>query len=72
MLPYTGDIPIQETGEDWFNKQDEATQKQIMGDAKYEAWKEGKFEFGQLSSEHTDDVYGLMRGETPLKDLIGK
>ena len=72
MLPYTGDIPIQETGEDWFNKQDEATQKQIMGDAKYEAWKEGKFEFGQLSSEHTDDVYGLMRGETPLKDLIGE
>ena len=72
MLPYLGDNAPSATGEDWFRSQDEATQKQIMGDAKYEAWKEGKFEFGQLSSEHTDDVYGLMRGETPLKDLIGE
>jgi hypothetical protein len=43
-----------------------------MGATKFEAWKEGKFEFGNLSSTHTDDVYGEMRGETPLKDLIGE
>ena len=43
-----------------------------MGDTKYEAWKEGKFEFSALSSQHDDDVYGLMRNETSLKDLLGE
>jgi len=72
MLPYLGDNAPSATGEDWFRSQDEATQKQIMGEGKWQAWQDGKFEFWQLSSEHTDNVYGLMRGETPLKDLIGE
>lgn len=72
MLPYLGDNAPEATGKDWFDRQDEATQRSMMGATKFEAWKEGKFEFGQLSSTHTDDVYGEMRGETPLKDLIGE
>jgi hypothetical protein len=72
MLPYLGDNPADKTGEDWFNAQSEATQREMMGNDKFDAWKEGKFEFGNLSSTHTDDVYGEMRGETPLKDLIGE
>ena len=72
MLPYLGDNAPEATGKDWFERQDEATQKAMMGNEKFEAWKSGKFEFGQLSSTHTDDVYGEMRGETPLKDLIGE
>jgi len=62
--------PVTETGEQWFGKQPEAFQKSVLGDSKYKAWKGGKFEFGRLTRETTDAVYGLMRSETPLKDLI--
>ena len=72
MLPYLGDNAPEATGKDWFDRQDEATQRAMMGATKYEAWKDGKFEFGQLSGTHTDDVYGEMRGETPLKELLGE
>ena len=65
-----GKNPLQ-TGEDWFKEQPESKQREYMGDTKYEAWKEGKFEFSALSSQHDDDVYGTMRGETTLKELIG-
>ena len=73
MIPVTfaGDPGIQ-SGEAWFKEQDEQTQKGIMGAGKFDAWKEGKFEFGQLSTTHTDEVYGDMRSETPLKDLISE
>ena len=59
-------------GKSWFEQQSEATQKQMMGAGKYDAWKAGKFEFSQLSKENENDVFGMMRGETPLKDLIGE
>ena len=41
-----------------------------MGEGKYEAYSAGQFEFSQLSREKEDEVYGLMRTETPLKDLV--
>jgi hypothetical protein len=60
------------TAEKWFNSQGKATQQQMMGKGKYEAWKGGKFQFGQLTTESKPDkVYGILRVETPLKDLIG-
>ena len=73
MIPAVigGKSPLEQTGEDWFKSQPEEKQRQYMGDTKYEAWKEGKFEFSALSSQHDDDVYGTMRGEATLKDLIG-
>ena len=43
---------------------------EILGVGKFEAWKAGKFELSQLSREVENDVYGLMRSVTPLKDLI--
>jgi hypothetical protein len=62
--------PVEQSGQDWFNAQDEATQKAMMGAGKYDAWKDGAFDLGQLTAQHEDDVYGLMRTETALKDLI--
>ena len=59
-----------QSGEDWFNEQDETTQRGIMGDTKYEAWKDGQFEFSQLVTNTPNDVYGNMKTVTPLKDLI--
>jgi hypothetical protein len=40
---------ISETGEEWFSKQPEAMQRQMMGQAKYQAWIDGKFSFDKLS-----------------------
>jgi hypothetical protein len=57
-------------GEAWFNEQSEATQRKMMGKGKHEAWQEGQFEFSRLSSERRDDVYGLMRTEASLKELV--
>jgi len=59
-------------GKDWFESLSESEQQKYMGEGKFEAWKEGKFDFSQLSTEKENDVYGMMRGETPLKDLIGE
>ena len=62
--------PVKESGEDWFSKQPEAFQRQVLGNGKYEAWKGGKFGFDALSSTKVDSVYGEMRIETPLKELV--
>jgi hypothetical protein len=72
MLPYLGDNTPDKNGQDWFMGLSEAKQKEIMGFEKWQAWKDGKFEFSQLSAEHQDDVYGTMRGAANLKDLLGE
>jgi hypothetical protein len=74
MLPKTigSENPFTQSGEDWFKEQPETMQKQMMGDSKFEAWASGKFEFNQLSKETENDVYGMMRTVTPLKELIGE
>ena len=72
-LPYIEGLtePI-ESGQTWFDNLSAAEQAAMMGQSKYDAYKEGKFEFSQLSKEHENDVYGNMRSETPLKDLLGE
>lgn len=75
MLPLVvglerGDL-VDQTGQEWFSKLSDADQRQILGAGKYDAWKNGLFDFSRLSQEHDDDVYGIMRAEASLKDLIG-
>ena len=74
MIPVTDLFPpaLSEEGKDWFAKQPEAVQRQMMGPGKYDAWKASKFDISQLSIEREDKVYGAMRGEAALKDLAGK
>ena len=57
-------------GEDWFNAQPQSVQMQMMGPGKYDAWKNGLFDFSQLVRQYNDPVWGSMRGETPLKWLV--
>jgi len=73
MLPWVKGEPnpIEQSGIDWFNGQSEATQRSMMGNSKYDAWQEGKFNLDQLSSTYQDEVFGTMRGETPLHKLLG-
>jgi hypothetical protein len=76
MLPVTlgADNPLgsDAAGQDWFKSLDENKQRDLMGDGKFEAYKENKFELSQLSMQRSDEVYGTMRGVTPLKDLINE
>lgn len=62
--------PVDQTGIDWFLAQPEATQKQLMGPGKYQAWQDGAIQLDQLTAERVDDVYGVMRGEPSLKQLL--
>jgi hypothetical protein len=62
--------PVDQTGRDWFESQPEAQQKAMMGPGRFEAWKAGSFDFASLTKTHDDDVYGTMRVESALKDLI--
>lgn len=65
------DNPVQQTGLQWFTEQSEATQRALMGPGKYDAWRNGRIGLEQLTEERQDDVYGLMRGEPSLKQLLG-
>lgn len=61
---------VTEDAKAWFEKQPEALQRQMMGNGRFEAWKAGEFELGQLTKNSTDAVWGEIRVETPLKELV--
>lgn len=59
-----------QTGEDWFDGLDTSQQKDIMGESKWQAWMDGKFDFSALAKNTPNEVYGNMRTVTPLKELL--
>lgn len=62
--------PIQVTsGAEWFATQDEEIQQAMMGDAKYEAWKEGRFDFGDLARVSTSETWGAEVRVATLEEL---
>lgn len=61
--------PVTEGGEAWFSARSESEQRAILGAGRYEAFKAGKFEFGQLSGTRQDEVYGEMRVAASLAEL---
>jgi len=73
MLPLAkgADSPIEQSGADWFASQPESRQRDMMGAGRFEAWKDGAFDFSALTQPYQDDVYGEMRREASLKDLTG-
>lgn len=62
--------PTWKSGEEWFNEQSEAVQRQMMGAEKYEAWRNGLFDFSALGKVTEDDTWGQSIGVTPLKELL--
>jgi SPP1 gp7 family putative phage head morphogenesis protein len=72
-LPYIPEFgnPVEQSGKDWFDSLDPSQQSAMMGQAKLEAYQAGAFEFDKLSVEHETPVYGAMRTEASLKNLIG-
>ena len=76
QLPMTRmnpDQPIpQGRGEDYFNSLSEDRQREMLGAAKYEAWKDGRFEFSQLAVHKEDEVFGRMTVVPTNKELLGE
>lgn len=73
MLPLVigAERPVDEgAGRAWFDNLSEADQRQMMGAARFEAFQGGEFAFDALSGTRTDDVYGPMRVEATLRDLV--
>jgi len=64
--------PIEwETGPDWFQKQEPAMQKNMMGSGRFAAWKDGKFDLDQLVSVRRNATWGDSLQPTSLRDLVG-
>lgn len=58
------------SGADWFNQQDPARQKDILGKGRYYAWQNGDFELDQLVKVKPNATWGDSLGVTPLRDLV--
>ena len=69
LIPEFGN-PVEQTGQSWFDGLSDSRQRELMGKGKHEAYKAGKFEFSALSNRQDHDIFGTMRTETALKDLI--
>ncbi len=58
-------------GETWLRDQPENVQKQIMGRGKWEAWRDGKVDINQMSTDEKipNEIYGRLRVVPTNKDL---
>jgi len=63
-------VPFQK-GEDWFAKQQEAYQRKVLGNGKYELYKSGKISISDVVGTYHDDVFGDMPVVKPLWELEG-
>lgn len=57
-------------GEDWFNRQPDATQKSIMGNSAWKAWNEGVFEFKDMITRTDDATWGKGLVPSSLSKLL--
>jgi len=61
-----------DNGRDWFERQDEATQRKIMGSGRYDAWKDGAFTLDQIPQLTHNDTWGDSWTPAPLYKLLGE
>lgn len=59
------------TGPDWFRMQPEARQLQILGPGRFQLYQAGQLDLSRLVKQVTDDVWGPMRTEATLHELVG-
>ena len=62
---------VVQRGEDWFRGLPENQQSKMMGPGMFKAWKDGAFEFSQLSQLYNNPIYGRMIRQASLKDILG-
>lgn len=61
--------PVLETGPEWFSRQPDSTQREILGPGKYELYKSGELKLSELVGYRDDPKWGPTRWERSLKDL---
>ena len=62
-----------ELGQDWFERQDEATQREMMNAISkqtYDAWRDGLFQLEDIPMERTSTVWGDSWTPKPFKALV--
>jgi hypothetical protein len=64
------ELPTWEKGPEWLKDQPEAKQREIMGDARYELWKNG-VPLEDMTSKAHDEVWGDSPRPTPISELVG-
>jgi len=58
-----------QNGLDWFDSLTPSQQEQILGKGKYDLWKTGKLELGDMVKRVQDETYGAMIAEKTLSEL---
>jgi hypothetical protein len=64
-----GKTPSFPTGPEWLETQPEAVQRQILGKGKYELYKNGQLDWGNVAKIHNDPTWGPTIKQTPLSEL---
>ncbi len=65
------DLPAPEMGVDVFAALPVAQQRQVLGPAKWRAYRDGRLSLEDLVRYRDDPVWGPTRSERPLRDVIG-
>lgn len=65
------DEPTWESGLAWLERQPEAAQKQVMGLARWDLWKNGRVSLGEMVERHEHPVWGGSLGVRPVSLLPG-
>ena len=60
---------VREKGQDWFLRQDEATQRNMMKQL-YDPWKEGAFTLDSIPKLTQDETWGDSWSPAPLQELV--
>jgi hypothetical protein len=55
-----------ESGADWFDRQPEERQREIMGEERYDLWKQGNLDFEDLATTRHSDEWGDSIGIRPI------
>lgn len=71
-VPVVKGLPVVtwQTGEAWFMSLDAASQLDILGKGRFNAWQAGVFDLAALVSRKVDPVWGGSLVTTPLADLL--
>ncbi len=72
LLPILDSVPFPalETGQEWFANQSEATQRQMLGKGRFEAWQSGQATLDDMVTRRTSDTWGGALVPTPVRDLV--
>ncbi len=69
-IPDTNPAQDMQTGSEWFDNQSADVQRQILGNAKYDAWANGDFTLDDIVGTNDDPDWGKSIYEKPLKELV--